>query len=474
MRFRPWMDSDCARHRAAGPGSQTAREKGKAMTGRMTAGVSVALGLWIGAGGVRADDGWSPTSAPPAVVRARAVVATSRPAVPVSLGRPVATAAVPRPVASLLPPTAPLTPASFQRPAEPVAVSAPRGGPVFRGQAPDTVGPPGGGAVPPPPVGTEPFNNGAVLPPPPPAGGGGNFWEKGWQGFTGTFQRRSGQLFQSDHGGDFDQFASPVTSPFLTVDPRALTEVKPIFLYQTIPNKNDVFRGGNVEFFGLSGSIAFTERWSLVLNKMGGIFIQPNDKTFTNGQDANSFSELWLGPKYTFYRDECNKSVAAAGLTFQIPAGNQRAFQNTGSLSLAPYFSFAKGFGNFPGGFGNFNYMSTTGFSVATDNQRSDYFYSNFHLDFDVAGQHKFYPLIELNWTRYLSSGGATPFFSEGGDLANFGAANVSHRNLVTLATGARYKFSEHVQTGAAFEFPLTNARDLNDFRFTIDLILRY
>ena len=456
--------------------SHTAREKGKAMTGRMTAGVSMALGLWMGAGGTRADDGWSPTSAPPAVVRRGRWWPPRSPRQPcrwaILWRAPCRGAAA---VASLLPPTPPLTPVSFQSPAEPVATSTPRAAPLFRGQAPDTVGPPGGGVVPPPPVGTEPFNNGAVLPPPPPgAGAGGNFWEKGWQGFIGSFQRRSGQLFQSDHAGDFDQFASPVSSPFLTVDPRALTEVKPIFIYQTIPTKNDVFHGGSVEFFGLAGSVALTERWSLVLNKMGGIFVQPSDKTFTNGQDANSFSELWLGPKYTFYRDECNNTVAAAGLTFQIPAGNRQAFQNTGSLSLAPYFSFAKTFGKLPGQFGNFNYMSTTGFSFGTDSQRSDYFYSNFHVDFDVGGQHKFYPLIELNWTRYISSGGANPFFSEGGDLFNFGSTNVSHHNLLTLATGARYKFSERVQTGVAFEFPLTNARDINDFRITVDLILRY
>src|SRR5439155_9519731 len=47
-------------------------KKGRPMNGRTTAGLSVALGLWLGVAGARAEDGdWSPTSPPPAVVRAR-------------------------------------------------------------------------------------------------------------------------------------------------------------------------------------------------------------------------------------------------------------------------------------------------------------------------------------------------------------------------------------------------------------------
>ena len=44
----------------------------------------------------------------------------------------------------------------------------------------------------------------------------------------------------------------------------------------------------------------------------------------------------------------------------------------------------------------------------------------------------------------------------------------------VSLATGLRYKFTEHFQLGTAFEWPLTSRKDLTDFRFTFDLIFRY
>jgi hypothetical protein len=425
--------------------------------------------VWFGliAFDARGDDGgWSPTSAPPAVVRAREVVASTRPPA-ASLGRPIAV-----PAKDTATSTTSVVPVSFQ--ADPVAVSSAVSSsvvrePLFRGQAPDSVAPGTGGT----PGGT-PFENGAVAPPAVAPGSKG-FLEKGWDGFLGSCHRNCGQAFQSDHGGDFDQFSSPISSPFLTVDPRALTEIKPLFIYQTIPTRNDAFRGGSIEFFGFTGSVAFTERWALVFNKVGFIALQPDDKTFTEGKDRTGFAELWLGPKYTFYRDDCNNTVAAAGLMFQFPTGSRRDFQDTGSLSLAPYLSFGKTFGKIPGQFGQFNYMSTTGFSFGTDNQRSDYFYSNFHLDFDVGGQHKLYPTMELNYTRYISGGDRQVFFnSEGNDLFNFGSQHVRPRNLVTLATGLRYKFTEQLQSGVAFEFQLTNAKDVNDFRITVDVIFRY
>jgi hypothetical protein len=303
----------------------------------------------------------------------------------------------------------------------------------------------------------------------------GNFFTQTWGSVKGTFRRGCGQPFQSDHAGDFDLFASPVSSPFLSEDPRALTELKPVFMYQSIPDKNGAFGGGSVEFFGLQGRVALTERWSIVMNKLGGVFFQPSQDPFGNG-NQNGFAEVWLGPKYTFLRDPVNNTAAAVGMTFQIPTGSPKVFQDTGSLTLSPYFSFAKSFGRLPRGFGNFNFMSTSGYAFSVDSERSDYFYSNLHLDFDVGGQHRLYPLIELNYVRYTTSGGLRPINFEGADLVNFGATNISDKSQATFAVGARYKLGgrENIQFGGAFEFPLSSNNNFNDFRVTLDVIFRY
>ena len=54
--------------------------------------------------------------------------------------------------------------------------------------------------------------------------------------------------FQSDCA--FDNFSSPITNPFLAEDPRSLTELHPLYLYQGIPSGQYLYRGGHLSFLG--------------------------------------------------------------------------------------------------------------------------------------------------------------------------------------------------------------------------------
>src|SRR5207248_2391314 len=111
---------------------------------------------------------------------------------------------------------------------------------------------------------------------------------------------------------------------------------------------------------------------------------------------------------------------------------------------------------------GSFNFLNTTGYSFATDNQRTDFFYSSFHIDYDVKNLNKIFPLIELNWFHYTTNGGAGEFFGfEGRDLVTFGSGGVAGHNDLSLAIGARYKFAEWFQIGAVAEFPLLSRKDV-------------
>ena len=78
------------------------------------------------------------------------------------------------------------------------------------------------------------------------------------------------------------------------------------------------------------------------------------------------------------------------GLLFQIPAGSPSVLQNTGTLSLVPYVSAAKNF-CLPSGWGSINLMGNTGFSGSVDRQRSDYFYLNAHVDYNIANTNMFF-----------------------------------------------------------------------------------
>jgi hypothetical protein len=278
------------------------------------------------------------------------------------------------------------------------------------------------------------------------------------------------EWFKSDAA--FCNMISPVTNPFLFEDPRSLTEIRPIFIYQRIPGGQPDFFGGNVSFFGTQARVAITNRLSFTVNKLGGIWLNPNDSSPIGGDGG--FAEIWLGPKFTFIRNEQTGSLLAGGLQFQIPAGSSGAFQHTGTLSIVPYATYGQNFLRdwFSHGF---NGLIGAGYSFSTNHERSDYFYLSGHLDLPVriTDRVSIYPLAELNYWLYTTDATSFPIGSEGRDLINFGG-QAKGNNLLTGAIGARVKFTEAAQLGAAFEIPFAGNKDLFQYRFTVDLIFRY
>jgi hypothetical protein len=304
--------------------------------------------------------------------------------------------------------------------------------------------------------------------------GGHPLFDRGKEAIEGIGGAVSGSgnrcCLQSDHC--FDQFAEPISNPFYMHDPRSLTEIKPLLIYQQVPRSNPVFQGGQAWFYGVQGSLAITERFSLVLNKLGFVTLSPHD-TADGVERHTGFAEIAFSPQYTFIRNESCGTLLAGGLTFEIPAGSHRVFQDTGDLSLVPYVSFAQNF--WKTSYGSLNFMNTTGYSFATDDHRTDFFYSSFHLDYNVANLNKIYPMLELNYFQYTHNGHPPTFYGfEGQDLVNFGNGGIAGHPDLTLAVGARYKFTEWFQIGFAAEFPLTSHRYLEDFRLQMDMIFRY
>ncbi len=275
--------------------------------------------------------------------------------------------------------------------------------------------------------------------------------------------------FRSDHV--FDNFISPATNPFLFEDPRSVTEARPLFIYQKVPRRQADFRGGNIWFYGTQARVAFTDRWSVVIHKLGGTTVDTGSGSIYPG--GTSFAELWLGPKFTILRDETSCSLLAAGLQFQIPTGNDRTFQNTGTLSLVPYLSYAQNL-DFGWRVGSLNALVGTGYAFSVTAHRSDYYYLSAQVDLDTFNNHRFYPLTGLNWIVYTANGKERPFIgAEGRDLLNVGGI-ARGKGMLTWAIGARYKINESAQLGGAFELPLAGPRDFFSYRFTIDFILRY
>jgi hypothetical protein len=420
--------------------------------------------VWVGADAWAQDGAWQPSLGRPMAVESEPVV---------KLGKPVAVSTG-------------IEPTSYQE------VESPSLPPVVRGQAPDPG--PGLPAFPPagpgttgsalpalPPVGPgmtgnmrEQYNCGMVNqePPPPPNG----FWDKCKGIFSfgkgNTFNTSGRHPFESDHS--MDDFISPVTNPFLFEDPRSLTEARPIFMWQGTPTKTPIYRGGDIEYFGLQGRVAITECFSIVMNKFGAVWSEPHD-SIPGFEPHDGFAEIWIGPKYTFLRNEGTGTLGAVGLIFQLPVGSDKVQQDTGNLTLTPYLTMGQSF--FKTSYGMFHALGTLGYNASVDSERSDNVYFSLHFDYDIANLHKFYPLIEFNYFHYTSSGKARdllPVAFEGRDLFNLGAEGVSGHNDLSMALGFRYKYNEHYSAGIAYEFPITGRRDLMDYRVTFDVIIRY
>jgi hypothetical protein len=386
-----------------------------------------------------------------------------------TIGRPVLLgASLQTPVKLSAPVDGQIRTAGYNPQASPNSVA---GFPTLDAPGPTLSAPPAGAPIGVPSA-AEQYNCGVVTKSP---AAGGAYWDKCWDKckgfFTGIPSAVSGRtLFQSDHA--FDGFISPVTNPFYFEDPRSLTEVRPLFIYQGAPTGNPIFHGGDIEYVGLQARLAFTDCFSITLTKLGEVWIEPHNANAAF-QDHAGFADIILGPKYTFLRSDATGTLGAVGLNFDIPAGSRQVLENTGSLTLEPYLSMGQRF--CPTSYGTFHALGTIGYNASVDSQRSDNFFTSLHLDFDYGNLHKIYPFLEMNWFYYTSNGKAQPINFEGRDLFNFGAQHISGHNEISLAPGIRFKLNECFQMGFAAEFPLNNAsRSLMDYRLMLDLIFRY
>lgn len=331
----------------------------------------------------------------------------------------------------------------------------------------------------------------ALPPPPPPGIGPGvpynsgldpekplchSWWDKCKEFFHGMNPCNSCEnrnIFMSDHC--FDMMASPITNPFLFLDPRALTEVRPIFMYGAAPRNNPIFRGGNYEFFGTQASVAVTNRFSFIINELGGVSLNPNNPIDGFSQDTG-FAQMLFTPQFTFYRCVESRTIAATGLIITAPIGSARVFQNTGDLGLDPYVTGAHNF-RLPSGYGSLNLMGSTGYNFSTDNIRSQFLHASLHLDYNILNANKYFPTLEMHYFYYAKQGTYSPPLGfEGLDIANFGTSNVGSRSYLSIAPGFRWMVAgrQNVQVGIAAEWPLLQQKEINDFRLTLDLIIRY
>lgn len=290
-----------------------------------------------------------------------------------------------------------------------------------------------------------------------------------------------GKPFAANSGDWANSLIRPITNPTLFDLAVPTTNIRPIFAYHALPDTvntiaGDLPVGGDVQVYALQFEYAFSDRLSLVATKDGYIDFNANGVL----NDQSGFANLGAGLKYAFILDPEAGHALSGSMTFELPTGNSDVFQGEGKGIVNLILSGVKTMDDW-------QFAGSTGVSIPFSDQQSTNGFLSAHVSREVTPW--FIPLLELNVFTVLDpgdgrgnfngqAGGAVPGIVrfEGSDFFNLGAVNSDdNRHLVTAAIGFRSKITDSIQTGIAYEIPLTSDENsVIESRLTLDLVWRF
>jgi len=266
--------------------------------------------------------------------------------------------------------------------------------------------------------------------------------------------------------GEHKHYVPPVSNPVLNETPFITTEVRPIYIYQNIPDNVPLagVKGGNINLWAVQLRVALTDRLGFIATKDGYADVNLN----VPGLDDDGFANLGFGFKYALISDPKENTLVTAGLTYEAPTGRLKAgpfwWQGNGKGFINPFVTAAETYDKV-------GIQAMVGGKFALDGDaNTSWFNYSLHMDYEILPN--LFPLVELNGFIPINDANRTGFAFEGLDLVSIGGSEPS--SVVTFAAGSRYKITDHVMAGIAYEFPLTDDEDILDWRLTADLVIYY
>ncbi len=264
-------------------------------------------------------------------------------------------------------------------------------------------------------------------------------------------------MLPSDHC--FDRFVSPISNPFYFEDPRSLTEVRGIFLDNSLPES---VGGGDAQVWAAQVRGRLSERWSIIAPRVG--YLQVNQ----SGEGAPvGFMSTPLGFKYNFLQDAGQQQLISAGATYFIP-GSSSAFSNFGDGDF--HFFLTGGQEIIERG----HWLSATGYRVPIDGDSGTqlWYWSN-QWDYEVVDH--WYGLFGVNWFQTVRSAtNGIGAIVTALDLIDIPASGVTGNDFTTAVAGIAWKPSSHFELASGFEFPLTDRTDILHNRAYAEITFRY
>lgn len=267
--------------------------------------------------------------------------------------------------------------------------------------------------------------------------------------------------FSTAYADKLSDMISPVSNPVNFEDPRINSEIRPLYAHHVIDD-DFVTKGGDVNIVAIQARFAVTEDLAIIATKDGYVDLNPDAVV----PEDDGFANIAAGVKYALYSNVDSGEILTAGLRFEFPVGDEEVLQGEGDGIFNPFLSGALSLGDW-------NLMGYLGGRLPIDGADSTFVDVSTHLDYKLGS---FYPLVELNYFYVADGGRRLPIADEGQDFFNLGATEAGGESLLTLAAGARYKFTDSVVVGAAYEIPLNNGAGTRiiDWRVTTDLIVSF
>lgn len=256
------------------------------------------------------------------------------------------------------------------------------------------------------------------------------------------------------------RLAEPVTMPYWFESPTIHTSLRPVYVHHRFPG-DSILGKGSLDVYALQARIAINERLAIIATKDGYM-----DLDLDSGVQETGWADIAGGFKYALLDDSDAGRIVSVGLIGEFTQGSSPVLQGNGDGVLRPFV--ASGFD-----MGAYDLLATVGYNHPLDSD-AESTSLDWHFNFSFEATESLRPFAELNGITYVSDGDAIPGLdSEGVDVVNLGAGDVSGNDVITGALGLRWALSENVQFGAAWEAPvLTSRSDLYDDRITLDVIL--
>ena len=262
-----------------------------------------------------------------------------------------------------------------------------------------------------------------------------------------------------------DRYVPPITSAILNESPQITTEIRPIYMYHWIP-KRFVTGGGYASVVAVQLRAAINERLAFIATKDGYADIHFNSVL----PDEEGFANVAAGLKYLAVSDPSTQTYVAVGGRYEAPVGDIKSggikMQGGGDGFVDIFTSASTVVGD------QIGLQGSAGLDLALDDDRdSSFFHASVHADAETI--ENLFAVVELNVISTIDEAERTPSGAvgsfEGMDLINFGSTRSG--TVATLGLGGRFRLSDHLQLGVAYEVPVTSRHDIMSRRITVDLV---